>query len=329
VLSVPRVFEKLHHAAAQRARGGRQAGIFRRAERVAIAYSQALETPSGPGWYLRARRAVFDRLVYRKLRASFGGRCRHAISGGAPLDARLGHFFRGAGLTILEGYGLTETSAAVTANLPTATRIGTVGQPLPGVAVRIDADGEVLVKGDMVFQGYWKATEAIGEVLTADGWLRTGDVGELDPDGYLHITGRKKEIIVTAAGKHVAPQLLEERVSAHPLVSHSLLVGDRRPFVGALVTIDPESWPKWLAEHGRPASTDVGEMREDQTLRAEVQTAVDEANRAVSHPEAIKKFRILPEDFSEAEGTLTPTLKVRRDVVQDRYAQDIAAIYGP
>jgi long-chain acyl-CoA synthetase len=329
VLSVPRVFEKLYHTAAQQAREGARAAIFRRAERVAIGYSQALETPSGPGWTLRARHAVFDRLVYRRLRAIFGGRCQHAISGGAPLDTRLGHFFRGAGLTILEGYGLTETSAAATANVPTATRVGTVGRPLPGVAVRVDADGEVLIRGDVVFQGYWNNGGATAEALTADGWLRTGDVGALDLDGYLHITGRKKEIIVTAAGKHVAPQQLEERVRAHPLVGHSLLVGDRRPFVGALVTIDPEAWPRWLAEHGRPATTGIGELREDQTLRAEVQTAVDEANKAVSHPEAIKKFRILPDDFTEAAGTLTPTLKVKREVVQDRYAQDIAAIYGP
>jgi long-chain acyl-CoA synthetase len=328
VLSVPRVFEKFYDAAAQKAHGGVRARIFRRAERVAIAYGQALETASGPGWYLRLWRAVLDRLVYRKLRAVFGGRCRYAISGGAPLEARLCHFFRGAGLTILEGYGLTETSAAVTANLPTATRTGTVGRPLPGASLRVDADGEVLVKGDMVFQGYWNATEATGDVLGDDGWFRTGDLGELDEDGYLRITGRKKEIIVTAAGKHVVPGMLEERVRAHPLVSHSVLIGDRRPFVSALITIDPQAWPRWLAQHGRPPATGVGELREDQALRTEVQAAVDEANEAVSHPEAIKKFRILPEDFSETNGTLTPTLKVKRAAVQDRYAQDIAAIYG-
>jgi long-chain acyl-CoA synthetase len=328
VLSVPRVFEKLYAAAAQKARGGGRARIFRWAERVAIAYSQALDTASGPGWYLRMRRAILDRLVYRKLRATFGGRCRHAISGGAPLEARLGHFFRGAGLTILEGYGLTETSAAVAANLPGATRIGTVGRPLPGVALRVDADGEVLVKGDVVFAGYWNAEESTRRVLTPDGWFCTGDVGQLDSDGYLRITGRKKELIVTAAGKHVAPTMLEERVRAHPLVSHGVLVGDRRPFIGALVTIDPQAWPAWLAEHGHPSSTEVGELREDQALRAEVQNAVDEANKTVSHPEAIKEFRILPEDFSESDGTLTPTLKVKRDVVHHRYAQDIADIYG-
>lgn len=315
VLSVPRVVEKLYSAAAQKARGGGRAGTFRWAQRVAIAYSQALDTASGPGWYLRMWHAVLDRLAYRKLRAIFGGRRRHAISGGAPLEARLGHFFRGAGLTILEGYGLTETSAAVTANLP-------------GVALRADPDGEVLVKGDVVFAGYWNAVESTRGVLTPDGWFRTGDVGQFDRDGYLSITGRKKELIVTAAGKHVAPTMLEERVRAHPLISHSMLVGDRRPFIGALVTIDAQAWPAWLAEHGHPSSTEVGELREDQALRAEVQSAVDNANKAVSHPETIKEFHILPEDFSESDGTLTPTLKVKRDVVQDTYAQDIAAIYG-
>jgi long-chain acyl-CoA synthetase len=327
VLSVPRVFEKVHHGAAQKAQAERKGRIFEQAERTAVAYSEALETPSGPALRLRLQHLVFDRLVYRKLRAALGGRCRDAISGGAPLNARLGHFFRGVGVTILEGYGLTETSAAATANLPTATRIGTVGRPLPGVTIRVAEDHEILIKGELVFQGYWNNPEATGEALTGDGWFHSGDLGELDGEGFLAITGRKKEIIVTAAGKHVVPAMLEERVRAHPLVSQCLLVGDRQPFVAALVTIDQEAWPKWLAEHGRPTTTSVAEMRDDQALRAEIQTAIDEANKPVSHPEAIKKFRILPQDFTEANGQLTPTLKVKREVVQKNYAAEIAAIY--
>jgi len=265
----------------------------------------------------------------------FGGGHRGGGNVAGWLDVRCRQFrdevvalARGLVAAGIEGYGLTETSAAVTANLPGATRIGTVGRPLPGVALRVDAHGEVLVKGDVVFAGYWNAAESTRRVLTSNGWFRTGDVGQLDSDGYLSITGQKKELIVTAAGKHVAPTMLEERVRAHPLVSHSMLVGDRRPSIGALVTINPQAWPAWLAEHGHPSSTEVGELREDQALRAEVQSAVDEANKTVSHPEAIKEFRILPKDFSESDGTLTPSLKVKRDVVRDRYAQDIAAIYA-
>jgi long-chain acyl-CoA synthetase len=328
LLSVPRVFEKLHSGAAQKAQADGRGRVFGWAERVAVAYSEALERPSGPGLLLRLQRWVFDPLVYRKLRAALGGRCRHAIAGGAPLNVRLGHFFRGVGITVLEGYGLTETSAAGTVNRPDAVRMGTVGQPLPGVAVRVDADGEILLRGDVVFQGYWNAREATDEALTTDGWFRTGDLGELDGDGFVRITGRKKEMIVTAAGKHVVPATLEERVRAHPPIGHAVVVGDRRPFVGALVTIDREAWPRWLAEHGRDTATDVEEMRDDPALRADVQGAVDEANTAVSHPEAVKKFRILPDDFTETNGALTPTLKVKRDVVQDRYAREIDAIYS-
>ena len=328
VLAVPRVFEKLYSAAAQKAQADGKGRIFGRAEAVAVAYSQALDTDSGPGLYLRVRHLLFDRLVYRKLRAALGGRCRAAIVGGAPLNARLGHFFRGVGVTILEGYGLTETSPAATVNLSAATRIGTVGRPLPGVSIRVDAGGEVLIGGDVVFDGYWNAPEATSDVLTADRWLRSGDLGEIDDDGFLRITGRKKEVIVTAAGKHVAPAPLEERVRAHPPISQTLLVGDQKPFVAALVTIDRQAWPHWLAEHHRPTDKEIGEMCDDSALRAEVQAAIDEANKTVSHPEAIKKFRILPDDFTEAGGMLTPTLKVKRDVAQKKYAADIAAIYG-
>jgi long-chain acyl-CoA synthetase len=328
VLAVPRVFEKIYNGAARKAQTERKGRIFARADRIAVAYSQALDSSSGPGLRLRLERLVFDRLVYRKLRAALGGRCRHAISGGAPLNPQLGHFFRGIGVTILEGYGLTETSPAAAANLPDHMRIGTVGRPLPGVAIRTADDGEVLIKGDLVFQGYWNNPEATTEALTAEGWLRSGDLGELDDSGFLRITGRKKEIIVTAGGKHVVPAVLEDRVRAHPLVSQSLVVGDRQPFIAALVTIDEQAWPKWLSEHGRPTTTSVAEMRDDQSLRSEIQTAIDEANKAVSHPEAIKKFRILPRDFTEANGELTPTLKVKREAVQKTCAPEIAAIYS-
>jgi long-chain acyl-CoA synthetase len=326
VLSVPRVFEKVYDGAKRRAADDGKGRIFERAERVAIAYSEALDR-SGPGLVLRAQQALFDRLVYRKLRAALGGQCADAISGGAPLATRLAHFFRGVGVTVLEGYGLTETSPAVSANLPGAMRIGTVGRPLPGVTVRIAEDDEVLIMGDIVFRGYWNNPEETAEALDPAGWFHSGDLGKLDDDGFLTITGRKKEIIVTAAGKNVAPGFLEDRLRAHPLVSQAMVVGDRQPFIAALVTIDEEVWPKWLADRVRPAGATVAELRNDADLRAEVQSAVHEANRGVSHPEAIKEFRVLPRDFTEAAGELTPTLKVKRDVVQKEYADEMAAIY--
>ncbi|MEU3456467.1 AMP-dependent synthetase/ligase [Micromonospora sp. NPDC006766] len=327
VLSVPRVFEKVYNGARQKAEAEGKGRIFDRAEQVAIAYSQALETADGPGLGLRAQRAVFDRLVYRRLRAAMGGRCRDAISGGAPLGARLGHFFRGIGVDICEGYGLTETSPAAAANLPSATRIGTVGRPLPGVTIRIEDDGEILIAGELVFRGYWRNDEATAEVLTPDGWFRTGDLGQLDEAGYLSITGRKKEIIVTAAGKNVAPAVLEDQVRAHPLVSQCVVVGDRQPFIAALVTIDEEALPGWLAAQGRPETTSVAELRDDDALRAEIQGAIDQANQSVSKAESIKVFRILPRDFTEATGELTPSLKVKRQVVHKTYAAEIANIY--
>ncbi|NJP33464.1 AMP-dependent synthetase/ligase [Micromonospora thermarum] len=327
VLSVPRVFEKVYNAAKQKAEADGKGKIFARAEAVAIAYSEALETPAGPGLALRAQHALFDRLVYRKLRAALGGRCRDAISGGAPLGARLGHFFRGIGVTICEGYGLTETSPAAAANLPDATRIGTVGRPLPGVTIRIEDDGEILIAGDLIFKGYWRNEVATGEALTDDGWFRTGDLGQLDSDGYLSITGRKKEIIVTAGGKNVAPAVLEDQVRAHPLISQCVVVGDRQPFIAALVTVDEEALPKWLEAAGLPADTPVQQLCEHPELRAEIQTAIDAANQVVSKAEAIKVFRILPRDFTEATGELTPSLKVKRQVVHKSYAAEIADIY--
>ncbi|MEU8425209.1 long-chain fatty acid--CoA ligase [Micromonospora sp. NPDC048835] len=327
VLSVPRVFEKVYNAAKQKAEADGKGGIFARAEQVAIAYSEALETPGGPGLALRAQHVVFDRLVYRKLRAALGGRCRDAISGGAPLGARLGHFFRGIGVTVLEGYGLTETSPAAAANLPTGTRIGSVGRPLPGVTVRIEDDGEILISGELVFQGYWRNETATAETISADGWFRTGDLGQLDSDGYLSITGRKKELIVTAGGKNVAPAVLEDMVRAHPLISQCVVVGDAKPFIAALVTVDEEALPTWLENAGMPRDTAIEQLREHEGLRREIQAAIDTANQAVSKAEAIKVFRVLPHDFTEATGELTPSLKVKRQVVHKTYAAEIADIY--
>ncbi|MFC7245856.1 AMP-dependent synthetase/ligase [Catellatospora aurea] len=326
LLSVPRVFEKVYNSARQKAHAGGKGAIFDKAEAVAIAYSQALETPGGPGLSLRIKHTVFDKLVYGKLRAALGGRCHSAISGGAPLGERLGHFFRGVGLNVLEGYGLTETSPAITFNRAGSQKIGTVGQPLPGVTIAIADDGEILARGEVIFPGYWNNPAATAEAIDADGWFHTGDLGSLDDDGFLRITGRKKEIIVTAGGKNVAPAVLEDRVRAHALVSQCMVVGDRQPFIAALVTIDPEALPGWLSGRDRP-DTPVSALVDDADLRAEIQAAIAEANKAVSAAEGIKVFTILPRDFTEATGELTPSLKVKRAVVMKEYAEEIDAIY--
>ncbi|MEV6969733.1 AMP-dependent synthetase/ligase [Hamadaea sp. NPDC051192] len=324
VLAVPRVFEKVYNSARQKAHGDGKGRIFDAAEATAIAYSQAMET-GGPGLGLKLKHALFDRLVYGKLRAALGGRCTAAISGGAPLGERLGHFYRGIGLLVLEGYGLTETSPAITFNREGAQKVGTVGRPLPGVTVRIAEDGEILAKGDIIFREYFNNPAATAEAIT-DGWFHTGDLGELDDEGYLRITGRKKEILVTAGGKNVAPAVLEDRVRAHPLVSQCMVVGDQKPFIAALVTLDEESLPDWLAGQGRAGAT-LDDLRDDPAVRAAIQSAVDEANKAVSKAEAIRVFRILPRDFTEATGELTPSMKVKRAVVMKEYADEIDAIY--
>lgn len=325
LLAVPRMLEKVREAAhAEAARYGRVGEVlFARAEAVAADYSRALDTPAGPGPALRAKRWLFDRLFYRRLRDRLGGRCRYVISGGAPLRPDLAHALRGAGVTVLEGYGLTEASGALTVNPPDAPRPGTVGRPLPGVRLRIAADGEVLAAGDTLARGYRNHTPLTDEA----GWFHTGDLGELDGAGYLRITGRKKDLIVTAGGKNVVPARLEDRLRAHPLIAHGIVVGDQRPFVSALVEIDEEAWPRWLSAHGRPADSPVAALRDDPELVAEVQRAVDDANRVVSRAEAIRAFRILPRALSTARGELTPTMKVRRAVVQREYADEIDAIY--
>jgi long-chain acyl-CoA synthetase len=327
VLSVPRVFEKVFTGAQQKAHAGGKGKIFDAAAATAEQWSRA--QPS-PGLTLRVKHAVFDKLVYSTLRAALGGRCTAAVSGGAALGERLGHFFRGIGIPVYEGYGLTETSGGATVNTPDAQRIGTVGRPLAGSGVRIADDGEVLLSGDLVFRGYWHNPEATAEAL-ADGWFHTGDIGELDDGGYLRITGRKKELIVTAGGKNVAPAPLEDRLRAHPLISQSMVVGDARPFIAALITLDPEALPKWREEHGKAVPDDpesATDLVGDADLLAEIDAAVADANTAVSHAEGIKKFRVLPHDFTEAGGELTPTLKLKRTVVTSSYARDIAALYG-
>ncbi len=326
VLSVPRVFEKVYNTAKQRAHGSGRGRVFDRAESVAIAYSEALERASVP-FGLRAQHLVFDRLVYGKLRAALGGRCVAAVSGGAPLGARLGHFFRGVGVTIYEGYGLTETCAGVTVNRPEAIRVGTVGTPVGGVGVRVADDGELLVRGGMVFRGYWRNEAATRDVLDADGWFATGDIGEIDDDGYVRITGRKKELIVTAGGKNVAPAVLEDRVRAHWLVSQCLVVGDQKPYVAALVTLDSEAFPQWLEKAGRPADTALADVVDDDELRAEIQAAVDDANKAVSTAESIRRFTVLTEDWTEQSGHLTPSMKLKRSVVVGEYSAKVAELY--
>ncbi|MGI8693980.1 MAG: AMP-dependent synthetase/ligase [Geodermatophilaceae bacterium] len=327
LLSVPRVFEKVYNASKQRAHADDKGKIFDAAEDTAIAYSEAIDS-GGPGVRLKLKHGVFDKLVYSKLRAALGGQCHSAVSGGAPLGARLGHFFRGIGLTVYEGYGLTETSAASTVNLRDAIKIGTVGKPLPGVSVRIADDGEILLKGPHIMRGYWQNPAATRDVLSVDGWFQSGDLGELDDDGFLRITGRKKEIIVTASGKNVAPSVLEDRLRAHPLVSQCMAVGDQQPFIACLVTIDPDAFGPWKAAHGKPEGAGVGDLAEDPDLRADIQAAVDNANRAVSSAEAIRKFRILSVDFTQEGGELTPKLSVKRNVVLKEYADDIAALYA-
>ena len=328
VLAVPRVFEKVYNGAESKAVGDGRGKIFARAARTAVSYSEALDTAPGAGLRLRAEHALFDRLVYNKLRAALGGRAALAISGGAALAPRLGHFFRGAGVTVLEGYGLTETSAPVSVNRPDRQKIGTVGLPLPGVAVRIGDDGEVLVRGKSVFPGYWHNEAATAASFTADGWYQTGDLGELDDEGFLRITGRKKELIVTANGKNVAPAVLEDRMRMHALISQVMVVGDGRPFIGALVTVDAETLGPWKARHGKPADATVAELRDDPDLLAEIQVAVDDANRAVSRAESIRKFRVLDVDFTQEQGQLSAKLGIRRGVLAQEFAGEIDALYS-
>lgn len=326
VLAVPRVFEKVFNTASQRATADGRGGVFDRAAETAIAYSRGLDRGKVP-LLVRGQHAAFSRLVYGKLRDALGGRCAFAVSGGAPLGERLGHFYRGIGLTVLEGYGLTETTGALTVNLPEAIKIGSVGRPLPGTAVQVAEDGELLFRGGQVFVGYWRNDEASAEVLEGGGWFHTGDVGEIDDEGFVRITGRKKEILVTAGGKNVAPAALEDRIRAHPLVDQCLVVGDGRPFIAALVTLDREALPAWAERHGK--KYDVRALADDPDLTAEIEAAVDEANKAVSKAESIRKFRVLTEEWTEEGGQLTPSLKLKRNVVLREARDEVAALYVP
>jgi long-chain acyl-CoA synthetase len=334
ILAVPRVFGKVYNGAELQASASPlKARIFAAAARTAIEWSHTLgagghAVPGRQSLRLRAAHTLYDRLVYGKLRAATGGRVQYAVSGGAPLGERLGHFFRGAGITVLEGYGLTETSPVVSANLPIRNKIGTVGPPVPGVTVRIADDGEILVTGPNIFRGYWHNEAATADMVDADGWLHSGDLGELDDDGHLRVTGRKRDIIVTAGGKNVAPAVLEDRLRAHPLVSQCLVVGDGRSYVACLVTLDEEALEAWKGRRPQLASATLGELVDSPELIAEIQSAVDDANQVVSRAESIRRFRILPVDFTEQEGYLTPSLKVKRGVVIKDFAAEIDALYG-
>jgi long-chain acyl-CoA synthetase len=325
VLGVPRVFEKLAAAARQKAAGERHQRLFRAAEATAISYSRAAEG-ARRGVLLRIRHRVFDPLVYARLRAALGGNIAYAVSGGAPLSMELGHFFRGAGITILEGWGLTETTSGVTLNLPAAQRIGSAGPPLPGCAVRIAPDGEVLVQGPSVFSGYWRDEAATSEAFE-DGWFRAGDLGRLDDQEFLYITGRKKDLIVTATGKNVAPAVLEDRLREHPLIAECVVTGDRRPYIGVLITLDMAALTQWEKQHRKPPGAAPGLVRDDPDLRSAIQRGVDRANEAVSRAEAIKRFRILDATFTVG-AELTPTQKVRRYYVLSKFADEVEALYS-
>ena len=325
VLAVPRIFEKIYNGAEARAEAAGKGKIFKKAADVAIAYSEALDK-KGMSPVLKLKHAIFDKLVYSKIRAGMGGQVEAAISGGAPLGARLGHFYRGAGVTILEGYGLTETTAGATLNLYGSHRVGSVGRPIPGTSVKIADDGEVLIRGPIVMQGYWQNEAANSEVFDGDRWFKTGDLGKLDDEGFLYIVGRKKELIVTAGGKNVAPAVLEDRLRAHPLVSQCMVVGDNQPFIAALVTIDQDALKAWVVNNKKDGAS-MSDLVNDPDLIAVIQTAVDDANKAVSKAESIRKFTILPTDFTIAGGHLTAKLSVKRHVVAKEFAKEIEALF--
>jgi long-chain acyl-CoA synthetase len=325
VLAVPRIFEKIYNGAEAKAEAAGKGKIFRKAAEVAIAYSEA-QDKRGFNPLLTLKHALFDKLVYSKIRAAMGGSVEAAISGGAPLGTRLGHFYRGAGITILEGYGLTETTAGATLNLTKHLRIGSVGRPIPGNAIKIAEDGEVLIGGPIVMRGYWQNDAANQEVFDGQ-WFRSGDLGRLDDEGFLYITGRKKELIVTAGGKNVAPAVLEDRLRAHPLVSQCMVVGDNQPFIASLITIDQDMLKGWVAANNKAGAT-LDTLLNDPDLIAVIQTAVDEANKAVSKAESIRKFTILPTDFTIAGGQLTAKLSLKRHVIGEQYAAEIAALFA-
>jgi long-chain acyl-CoA synthetase len=327
LLAVPRVFEKVYNSAEQKAESGGRGKIFRAAAAVAVEHSKLLQEGRKVPLGLRVRFALFDRLVYSKLRAAMGGKVVYAVSGSAPLGERLGHFFHSLGVVILEGYGLTETTAPATVNRPTMSKIGTVGPALPGVGLRLADDGEIEVRGINVFKEYWRNPEATAAAFDGE-WFKTGDLGAFDADGYLSITGRKKEILVTAGGKNVAPAVLEDPIRANPVVGQVVVVGDQKPFIGALVTLDSEMLPTWLANNGLPADLSLADAAANDAVRAEVQRAIDAANAHVSRAESIRKFTILPVEWTEASGHLTPKLSIKRSVILGDFASEVEELYA-
>ncbi|WP_404446987.1 AMP-dependent synthetase/ligase [Microbacterium marinum] len=327
LLAVPRVFEKVYNSAEQKAEAGGKGKIFRAAAAVAIEHSRRLQDGEKIPIARKIKFALFDRLVYSKLRTAMGGRVKHAVSGSAPLGPRLGHFFHSLGVQILEGYGLTETTAPASVNIPSKSKIGTVGPALPGVGIRLADDGEVEVRGVNVFKEYWRNPEATADAFD-DGWFRTGDIGSFDSEGYLTITGRKKEIIVTAGGKNVAPAGLEDPIRANPIVGQVVVVGDQKPFIAALITLDREMLPTWLANNGLPADLPMSDAIRNKKVLAEVQTAVDRANASVSRAESIRKFTLLDTEWTEGSGHLTPKMSIKRNVILEDFAADIDEIYA-
>lgn len=325
VLAVPRIFEKIYNGAEAKAEAAGKGKIFHKAAEIAISYSKALDTKRiSP--LLKIKHGVFDKLVYSKIRTSLGGKVEAAISGGAPLGDRLGHFFRGAGIRVLEGYGLTETTGASNVNTTASHRVGSVGKPIPGATIKIAEDGEILIKGAVVMQGYWQNDAANAEVFTKDNYFKSGDLGKLDDEGYLYITGRKKELIVTAGGKNVAPAVLEDRLRSNPLISQCMVVGDNKPFIAALITLDPDSIKPWSVANKKEGAS-IADLAKDPTLLSAIQSAVDETNKAVSKAESIRKFTVLPIDFTIAGGHLTAKLSVKRHVVAQQFAREIDELF--
>jgi long-chain acyl-CoA synthetase len=326
VLAVPRIFEKVYNGAEAKADAAGKGKIFRKAAEIAIEYSKGIESGKiSP--MLKFKHGLFDKLVFSKIRHGLGGRVEAAISGGAPLGERLGHFYRGAGITILEGYGLTETTAGATLNLSKRIKVGSVGLPIPGTTIKIAEDGEVLIQGPIVMQGYWKNDAANAEVFSGDRWFHSGDLGKLDDEGFLYIVGRKKELIVTAGGKNVAPAVLEDRLRAHPLISQCMVVGDNQPFIASLITIDQDALKTWVTANKKEGAS-LADLTNDPALISVIQSAVDEANKAVSRAESIRKFTILPTDFTIAGGQLTAKLSLKRHVIGKEFAAEIAALFA-
>ncbi|MGL4255119.1 MAG: AMP-dependent synthetase/ligase [Microbacterium sp.] len=327
LLAVPRVFEKVYNSAEQKAEAGGKGKIFRSAAHTAVEHSRLLQEGKKVPFLTKVKFALFDRLVYSKLRTAMGGNVEYAVSGSAPLGPRLGHFFHSLGVTILEGYGLTETTAPATVNLATKSKIGTVGPVLPGVGIRLGEDGEIQVRGINVFKEYWRNPEATAATFDGD-WFKTGDIGSFDEEGFLTITGRKKEIIVTAGGKNVAPAVLEDPIRANPIVGQVVVVGDQKPFISALITLDPEMLPTWLANNGLAGDMSLSDAAKNEAVRAEVQRAIDHANTSVSRAESIRKFTILDSEWTEASGHLTPKMSIKRNVIMDDFAAQIDELYS-